>query len=557
MTGGTLLRGRPAARPQADERGGFAQVLHAEWTKFRTVRGWVIGMLVAAVIMDLLGLFLAGQGNIECGSGHGPVRTGRACLPPITLGPGGEQVTDSFYFVHKPLARDGSITVRVTSLTGLHGNGNGPVRAGAGPLANMQPGLVAWSKAGIIIKASTKPGSAYAAMMVAGSHGVRMQYDYTGDTAGLPGPVSASSPRWLRLTRSGDTVTGYDSADGRDWIKVGAADLPGLPTTAQAGPFATSPQYSAQTQSFGGSSSQSGPSVATGVFDHLSLRGGGQPGAQLGVQSGAQPGGWAGTDVGAAETALGPKDTGVGFRQAGGRLTVTGSGDIAPVVHGENGAGYPTATVEDHLVGAFAALIAVMVVAVMFITAEYRRGMIRTTLAASPGRGRVLAAKAIVIGAVSFVAGLPAAAIAVAYGTKLSRDQGEVVLPISWATELRAVAGTAALLAVAAVFALALGAIMRRSAAAVTTAIVVIVLPYILAMALVLPVTAGQWLLRLTPAAAFAIQQTTPQYSQVDGVYTPLDGYFPLAPWAGFAVLCGYAALALWLAAAALRRRDA
>ena len=42
----------------------------------------------------------------------------------------------------------------------------------------------------------------------------------------------------------------------------------------------------------------------------------------------------------------------------------------------------------------------------MFITAEYRRGLIRTTLAASPRRGRVLAAKAIVIGAVTFAAGL-------------------------------------------------------------------------------------------------------------------------------------------------------
>ena len=35
----------------------------------------------------------------------------------VPLGPGGEAVTDSFYFVHRPLAGDGSITVRVTSLT--------------------------------------------------------------------------------------------------------------------------------------------------------------------------------------------------------------------------------------------------------------------------------------------------------------------------------------------------------------------------------------------------------------------------------------------------------
>jgi uncharacterized membrane protein len=39
--------------------------------------------------------------------------------------------------------------------------------------------------------------------------------------------------------------------------------------------------------------------------------------------------------------------------------------------------------------------------------------------------------------------------------------------------------------------------------------------------------------------------------------YTPANGYFPLAPWAGFAVLCGYAVLALALAVILLRRRDA
>ena len=94
---------------------------------------------------------------------------------------------------------------------------------------------------------------------------------------------------------------------------------------------------------------------------------------------------------------------GGGYHRAGGRFTVTGSGDIAPDVPG--GAG-PGQTLDHTLVGAFAGLIAVVVVGTMFITAEYRRGLIRTTFAASPRRGRVLAAKAIVIGAVTFAAGL-------------------------------------------------------------------------------------------------------------------------------------------------------
>jgi ABC-type transport system involved in multi-copper enzyme maturation permease subunit len=194
----------------------------------------------------------------------------------------------------------------------------------------------------------------------------------------------------------------------------------------------------------------------------------------------------------------------------------------------------------------------------MFMTAEYRRGLIRVTFAASPGRGRVLAAKAVVIGTVTFVAGLAGAGAALPLGEQLLRSNGNFILPVAALTEVRVVAGTAALLAVAAVFALGLGTILRHSAGAITAVTVLTVLPYFFANALpVLPAGAGEWLLRVTPAAAFAIQQTTSQYPQVSASYTPANGYFPLAPWAGFAVLCAWAALALGLAVYLLRRRDA
>ena len=142
---------------------------------------------------------------------------------------------------------------------------------------------------------------------------------------------------------------------------------------------------------------------------------------------------------------------GAGFRQAGGTLTVTGSGDIAPDVPAAAGGG--GTPIERTLLGAFGGLIAVIVVATMFMTAEYRRGLIRVTLAASPRRGRVLAAKAVVIGAVTFVAGLAGAAAAVPLGERLLRANGNYILPVSALTEVRVVAGTAALLAVAAVLA--------------------------------------------------------------------------------------------------------
>src|ERR1700680_2934706 len=117
MSTGTVTPYRPG---QQTGRDGFAQVLRAEWTKFRSVRGWVIGMVVAVLVMLGIGLLTAGGTTSSCQQvGGGPVRTGAACGPTYTVGPGGGRVDDSFYFVRQPLTGNGSITVQVTSLTGL------------------------------------------------------------------------------------------------------------------------------------------------------------------------------------------------------------------------------------------------------------------------------------------------------------------------------------------------------------------------------------------------------------------------------------------------------
>ncbi len=80
-------------------------------------------------------------------------------------------------------------------------------------------------------------------------------------------------------------------------------------------------------------------------------------------------------------------------------------------------------------------------------------------------------------------------------------------------------------------------------------------MPYVLA--LTLSGSIGSWLLRVTPAAGFAVQQSLTRYHQVANSYLPVNGYYPLAPWAGFAVLCGWTLLALGAAGWLLRRRDA
>ncbi|MFJ8085338.1 ABC transporter permease subunit [Streptomyces sp. NPDC096205] len=515
----TLTPRPPGARPA--ERGGFLRTLHAEWTKFRTVRGWVLAMagaLLVTIVVGLLGTAAPAPGGRGAGSASYP------------KGPGGQAVNDSFYFIHKTLTGDGTLTVALQSLTGVADTGTGTTAKGVQP----------WAKAGIIVKESLTQGSPYAAVMATGGHGVRMQYDYTHDTAGPSGKVSQDSPRRLRLVRSGDTLTGSTSTDGSHWTTVGQAKLPGLARTVQAGLFATSPQAQQDTAAGTGFS----PAVATGTFGRPALTGRWSRSAW----SGTQVGGDAGTSGSYTNTLQG------GFTRTGGGFTVTGAGDIAPVVGGPvMGVGF---SVENFLVGTFAGLIVMIAVGTVFITGEYRHGLLRTTMTTTPLRGRVLGAKALVAGGIAFAIGLAGAAITLPLGERSALDRGFHVFPVTSATEVRVIVGTGLLCAAAAVLALGTGALLRRSATAVALVIASIVLPFLLATSGVLPPGVSQWLLRVTPAAGFAIQQTLPQYAQVLSVYEPSTGYYPLTPWAGLAVLCAYAALAFGLAVVRLRGRD-
>jgi ABC-type transport system involved in multi-copper enzyme maturation permease subunit len=521
----------PHRSPLTPERESFWHLVHAEWTKFRTVRGWVIAVLVTIVAITAF-VFVASGVSHSCVGPGGP----SAC-PVQPSGPGGVPVVDAFYFAHQPVTGNGTITVRMTSLTGQVEVG----QAGNGA-PQMGPGLEPWSKAGIIIKENTTQGSAYAAMMVTGSSGVRMQWDYVNDTPGLTGRVSASAPRWLRLVRDGGTITGYDSADGTHWTLVGTATLPGLTSTVQAGLFAAGSYYDSRFCTYDSNFC----TRATGVFRHIGLS---WPAT-----------GWTGTNVGGPN--FGVPVPGA-LRKSAGTITVAGFGDIAPAAGDAYGG--TGQSLQRALDGTFFGLIPLIVVAAMFITAEYRRGLIRVSLTAAPRRGRLLAAKAVVIGAVGFVTGLVAATLALAAGTPRLLRAGGLQWPVSLLTEARMVAGTAALLAVAAVLALAIGTIVRRSAAAVAIVIVVIVVPYLLAFNPLPgsqaqgsgPGGPGGWPLQITPAAALSVQQAVPQFHQLIAIYSLDSGYYPLAPWAGLAVECGWAAAALALACFLLRRRDA
>jgi len=495
----------------------FVRQLRAEWTKFRSVRAWVLAVVGAAVVTAALGpLNLSTQRAPSGGAG-----------PALVRGPAGQAVNDSFYFVHRQLAGDGTITARITDLTGI--TATGPDRVSSE--------VQGWAKAGIIIKQSLSPGSPYAAIMLTGAHGVRFQDGYTHDTAA----GSAIAAPWLRLTRRADVISGEESADGVHWRVVGSVRLSGLDGNVAAGLFVTSPStvHVAVIDV-----PETNPAAAVATFGSVAVTGAWTPGSWSGGQfggvgtSGSYPRGVSGGFTGTAETSL----------------TLTGAGDIAPVVGGSVlGTG---ATVEGFIGGTFVGLVALVVVAVSFMTAEYRRGLISVTLAACPRPGRVLAAKAAVVAGSGFAAGSLGAAVAIIAGRHVAGAHHIYTVPVSTPTVLRVEVGTGVLSAAMAVLALAVGAVLRSGASAITLVMVATVLPYLLAVSPGLPTVAAQWLLRVTPAAGFAIRQSLPRFAQVDSTYIPPDGYFPLAPWAGLAVLCGYCVVALAAAAFLLRRRD-
>jgi len=481
----------------------FAAAVRQESRAFLS-RGRIIALAFAVLTTVLFGLLLAFATRSTCSEGNVEV----AC-PTDPVGPQGTAVSDQFFFAHRPLGTTGTLTVRLTSMTGI-------ITYPPPNHDEIVSGLVPWAKAGIMIKDGVRQGSSYAAIMMTGGHGVHMQDDYLNDTAGSPGD---GSPRWLRLTRAGDTITGFESADGARWAQLGTAHL-SLPETVQIGLFATSPgDLTLRPVGLGASAPEDRFTQATGSFDNVTLDG--APAAEWH----AEPvGGMGHTDW---EKLHRPP----GLVVEGGTFTVTGSGDVGPLGTASRNA------VEDTLIGLAFGLIIVLTVAVRFAT---RR----------PG---TVLAKAVVVGVAGFLTGLVTAGVAVPVGTLAMRSTGSNIGPVSVLTELGLIADVAGLVAVAAVFAFALGALVKRAWVAVPIAITVVVVPYILATLPLFPDAVAGWLLRLTPAAGFGVLQTREEFSQVVALYAPWAGYFPLPGWTGFAVLCAYTALVLVL----LRKRTA
>src|SRR5579862_5389401 len=112
---------------------------------------------------------------------------------------------DQFRFVYQPLLGDGTITACVESLT--HSDD--------------------WAKAGVMIRESLFPDSAFAMAVTTPSNGVDLQYrTSTAGGAGMASAVSGAAPVWVSLARSGSTFTAQMSSDGSTWTPLGSISIP-------------------------------------------------------------------------------------------------------------------------------------------------------------------------------------------------------------------------------------------------------------------------------------------------------------------------------------------
>jgi GDSL-like Lipase/Acylhydrolase family len=109
---------------------------------------------------------------------------------------------DGFRYGYRQLTGNGQVTVRLTN----------QLETGTNPLA------------GVMIRERLTPESRYA--MVFSTPGTDAGFMYRGAVSAMPvvsalPQATAGTPRWLRLVRKSNVVTGYLSADGKTWQQCG------------------------------------------------------------------------------------------------------------------------------------------------------------------------------------------------------------------------------------------------------------------------------------------------------------------------------------------------
>ena len=128
---------------------------------------------------------------------------------------------DAFRYVYTPLSGDGTIVTRVTSVQYV---------------AN-------WTKAGVMMRESLAPDARQALMLVSPGKGLAFQRRVsTGGLSTSTSGFTGTAPAYVRLSRTGSTITAAFSFDGSSWTTVGS-DTFAMPATIYVGLAVSSHVY--------------------------------------------------------------------------------------------------------------------------------------------------------------------------------------------------------------------------------------------------------------------------------------------------------------------------
>lgn len=212
------------------------------------------------------------------------------------------------------------------------------------------------------------------------------------------------------------------------------------------------------------------------------------------------------------------------------------AGDMANGTNGDPAGEYITQ-------GLLFSQISAVVIGALAVTSEYGTGMIRSTLAATPVRARVLAAKAIVVSGFLFVVGTVTAFLGYFGGNAFLRSEG-VGISLGDENILRSMFGAGLYMAGLGVLAAAIGLLVRHTAAAIS---IVLALVFIIGQLVqLIPGTFGEWVMKLMPGNAGP------------GIVVPVSfGDNMLTPWTGFAVFVAEIAVLSLAGLALFQKRDA
>lgn len=193
--------------------------------------------------------------------------------------------------------------------------------------------------------------------------------------------------------------------------------------------------------------------------------------------------------------------------------------------------------------GMMFAQVTAIVLGTLVVTSEYGTGLVHATLAATPGRGAVLAAKALVVSSTLFVSGTLTAFVGYFAGNHFLAAEG-VGVSLGDDGVLRSLFGSGLYMAGLGLLAMAVGLLLRHTAAALSVVLATVFV--VGTMVVLLPGSWGEWIAKLMPGNAGA------------GIASPVS-FNPnlLEPWTGFAVFSGEVALLLLAGYLLFRRRDA